>query len=543
MNRKQGFTLVELLAVIVILVILIAITLPCIIGIINNTKTSAYNDQMKLFKQAAALYSDQNGIESGNNSVTLQQLIDGNFLPSNIENPVSGQLFDTGMTVVINRSSGSPDYQIQEAPALVTGMIPVYYDDATGLWKKASILNPSNQWYDYNNQQWANAVTVITSSRATYQSTAVGTTINMSDISAFFVWIPRFKYRIPTGTGAREILVSFEAKNATKSMGNAKTTYYTHPAFTFGTTELSGIWVGKFETTGIITAPTILPNTQSLRSQAVKAMYDSVKTNMQSSVTYGFINDNDIHMMKNMEWGAVAYLTGSRYGKYGNASYTTLASKELFLNNSSSYYTGRSSGAPSGSGVLTPTNEYISAGYYTYDGKCATINAALPQCSTGTAGVTSLTNKTLAYGASTTGTIYGIYDISGGAYDYVMGLYESNPILSTGIADVSGYSSTTTNSQYNLLTINTKYYDRYLTDAAVTGAALGDGTKEISGWSGNAFVGWYGDYANFVGKGWPWFIRGGGYANGASAGTWYFNCTSGGLSSYMSFHVVLSPQS
>ncbi|MFA5409931.1 MAG: hypothetical protein WC343_14250, partial [Bacilli bacterium] len=130
-------------------------------------------------------------------------------------------------------------------------------------------------------------------------------------------------------------------------------------------------------------------------------------------------------------------------------------------------------------------------------------------------------------------TIYGIYDMSGGAWDYVMGVYEPNPIPSTGISDLSGYSSTTTDSQYNLLTINPKYYDRYLTPSSSTGAIKGDATKETAGW--------YGDSASFVCAGNPWFIRGGYFTYGAGAGAWYFN-GSGGVVGSISLRVVLGPQ-
>jgi hypothetical protein len=180
---------------------------------------------------------------------------------------------------------------------------------------------------------------------------------------------------------------------------------------------------------------------------------------------------------------------------------------------------------------LTPTNEYILSGYYTYDGKCASIYAGLESpCTSGSTGQ-ALTDKTLAYGASTTGTIYGIYDMSGGAWEYVMGVYEPNPIPITGAYDESGYSSTTTDSQYNLLTINSKYYDRYLTSLATTGAILGDATKEVAGW--------YSDYAYFIDAGSPWLFRGGNYNEGNGAGIMRFGKYGGKAVGSFSFRVVL----
>jgi type IV pilus assembly protein PilA len=534
MKKRNGFTLIELLAVIVVLGIIIVIAIPNIIRIINQTKVNAYNSQMELIKDAASKYLIQYSGEVSNLdnvSVSLNTLISKNLIANNLKNPITHTSYEN-IIVTIKRTGTTTTYGTIDVPDLVIGMIPVYYDETIGTWKKANSTNLNNSWYDYSKQQWANAVTVTSTNRATYQSAAVGTTIPMSDINTMFVWIPRYKYLIPAGTGAREVDVVFESKYTSKSNGDSINTYYTHPAFTFGTDELSGIWVGKFETTGTITDITIKPDLQSVRSQTVKAMYEAVKNTMQSSATYGFTNDSDTRMMKNTEWGAVTYLSQSAYGKYGNTSYVG-NNKELYLNNSSSYYTGRSMGTYGGNGIKTPTNEYIADGYYTYDGKCATINASLPApCNSGSTGQ-ALTDKTLAYGATTTGNIYGIYDISGGSWEYVMGMYKPNLVPATGISDLSGYSSTTTDSQYDLLIIDNKYYNQYLTNSASTGAIVGDATKEVSGW--------YGDYAYFVSPGDPWFVRGGCYDDSAGAGAFGSRIYSGGPYGFNSFRIVLNP--
>src|SRR5574344_653390 len=82
------------------------------------------------------------------------------------------------------------------APVLADNMIPVYYDNANDVWKKADSTNSNAtyKWYDYNAQMWANAVTVTSSTRSTYNSADVGTQIPMTDIMGMWVWIPRYEY-------------------------------------------------------------------------------------------------------------------------------------------------------------------------------------------------------------------------------------------------------------------------------------------------------------------------------------------------------------
>jgi type IV pilus assembly protein PilA len=48
LKNKNGFTLIELLAVIVILAVILAIAVPGISGIIDNTKKSAFESDIKM---------------------------------------------------------------------------------------------------------------------------------------------------------------------------------------------------------------------------------------------------------------------------------------------------------------------------------------------------------------------------------------------------------------------------------------------------------------------------------------------------------------
>lgn len=77
MNKEEGFTLVELLAVIVILGIIVAIAIPSIGNILDRADTQAQTAQDELVQDAARLYFVSNPDQS---SVTATILINDGFL-------------------------------------------------------------------------------------------------------------------------------------------------------------------------------------------------------------------------------------------------------------------------------------------------------------------------------------------------------------------------------------------------------------------------------------------------------------------------------
>ena len=338
-------------------------------------------------------------------------------------------------------------------PVLAEGMIPITYDGSN--WIKADEYGAYNNWYDYGNQKWANAVMVTTAKRDTYMNANIGTTIPENDILAYYVWIPRYKYKLFNATyasGTTEQLIDVTFENGTSTTGTVKCTYasngretcqnkangnwYTHPAFTMinasgNKTELKGIWVGKFEAAGSTWAPTVKPGMSSLREITIASMYSTGKLFRSTNyLTTTGINQIDSHMMKNIEWGAVAYLKQSIYG---------LGITDIVENyNYESYLTGGGTG-------------------------------------------TSYKTKT---GQSTSGNITGVYDMSGGAGEYVMGNYNKQ----------SGYLTVSE--------VPAEHIDIY-SGTSVAASHLGDATGETAGW--------YGDYAIFVDSSSPWFLRGGYY--------------------------------
>jgi hypothetical protein len=387
----------------------------------------------------------------------------------------------------------------------------MYYN---GNWVKADKdnLEGTYSWYNYTNKIWANAVTVTSTTLNAYKNAALGTVVNEADILTYLVWIPRYKYAIPAGSGARNINIVFENSLTSKSNGTAiETNYLTHPAFTFGSKETNGFWVGKFETTGTLASITIKPNLASLANQTVSVSYTAIRNMEASGNKYSFnSNEVDTHMMKNDEWGAISYLSMSTYG----------LNSEIYKNNSSSYYTGRSGGNVGGSQVLVSSNEYINTGFYTYDGKCASTTTLAPGINTNCTAIgNAVSDTSLSYKASTTGNIYGIYDMSGGSWEYLMGNYQNysgaSLTYNSGFNGQNGDSTTVTTG---LNFPGGQYYNLFTTITATTacngGICYGHALSETSGW--------YGDYAYMIRSNTPWFIRGGSYDYTTTAGVFSF---------------------
>ena len=349
-------------------------------------------------------------------------------------------------------------------PVLASNMVPVYYDETNSVWKKADINNKTmeNRWYNYDNQIWANAVTITSDRLETYKNENPGTVIPMDDITTMWVWIPRFNAVTPSnyngGTLAlpNAIDVTFVKQNETAI-----------DAFTFGDKELSGFWYGKFETsttdgklgcttTTCSNANNILikPNLVSVTVNNVSSYFYAGRSMEQSNNSFGFVSSEvDTHMSKNNEWGAVAYLTQSIYGRCADS--TTCI--DIGINNNSSYKTGY--GAPAGSSSSATNGAY---------------------------------NTTLGKAASTTNNIYGIYDMSGGRGEYVMGVY-NNSKSASGFSDLP----------------DIKYYNNYT-------------TTEYQGHALYATKGWYYDGNDVLDTNKSWYVRGGEYNSKLSAGVFYY---------------------
>jgi hypothetical protein len=449
---------------------------------------AVWTDDNSSFAQGDTL--DAGGSRNVTVTVKYFQPEDSSDLPSKDEthtltlnmNWIQGNYFTSGQSIT---TSAFEVYKYKDTvlngadPVLATDMLPVTIAN-DGV---VTYADTTKEWYNYTNKTWANAVKLIASPSKTYKT---GDTISEADIETYLVWIPRYKYElwnvgvtdVTSSQVPKTIPITFESKDTTKSTGSTDGTYLTHPAFTFGSSELNGIWVSKFEVTGSTSAITSKPNVNSLRSTTVGNFWNALKSYDISDTS---------HMMKNTEWGAVAYLSASVYGK----------NSEVYINNDSNYITGCGGTTASASSTTTCTNAYAS--------------------------VTS-------YPQSTTGNISGIFDMSGGAWEY-MAAYMSGQVGSSGLT-------------VDTINANSNYFDIYnssSTDTSYNYRILGDATGEM-GPITSYHSPWYQDDAYFVSSSYPWFLRGGDFNSTGDAGVFGFGYNTGVANGNFGSRLVLAPE-
>lgn len=258
-----------------------------------------------------------------------------------------------------------------------------------------------------------------------YLSQPLGTIIDNRDINSYYVWIPRFKYKLWNATGenissykAEETGIDIIFEKNTESSGvvhckdnacysddllitkitkNDNDKYYTHPAFTNGDTELTGFWVSKYEISSNNNQIESKPNNNALVNNSLSDYYQLLKN-----------YNTNYNIIKNTEWGAITYLSHSKYGVCDNNTCQTISSNNTYISGSN----------------LSDT---------------------------------------------TTGNNYGVFDMSGSAAEFTMANFSETP-----------NELSLTNSNFKKEEISADKYNLYYQDTFI----LGDATKELTNTTG-----------------------------------------------------------
>lgn len=453
------------------------------------------------------------------------------------------------------------------APKLADGMTPVKWNE-TELIKTTKY---DTEWYAYedtslakqeNTSKWANAET---------------------EDGSMWVWIPRYAYKInytnpsdKSAGGTIDIVFlkddtnkDFKGKDVTDANyideNGKEGAYIVHPAFKDGTKngfangewdkEITGFWMAKFEagyagtsntpssakdstvtlsllygwngssngnvTTNyygerelndLIKYPVFQANRPSMNYLGISDSFNLCQKLTETNNPYGLTNKVDSHLTKNSEWGAVAYLTHSKYGING---------QEVRINNVSA----------NGENTIYGVTGYGAAS----DNANADSSRDLATLTTSNA-VGSWTTEQ-GQTASSTKNIYGIYDLSGGTWEWTAGYIA--PTSGSYIDNGGRLKENNTNSnQYKSKYVGTSSTNTNNYNETDNQTRIGEAIWETSN-SGSGSTSWNGDYSSFVYSSVPFSIRGGGFGDASSAGVFDFNSFAGYCSRSVGFRPVL----
>ena len=472
-------------------------------------------------------------------------------------------------------------------PELMQGMSAIKFTEPTNDTEGTVVdtTNNDTEWYNYSEKKWANAKTEDGSMwvwipRYAYRiHKENGVETQKFDI-VFLIGLTDDYYDDNGNIQTAQRQTSEEQTIVTNGE-----TYTVHPAFTNESSinyanggwdkELSGIWVAKFEAgyaSGNNSAPVkgssvnysqmkaIVPATETGTTNATTTSRNwldgeyaikngtnyewkdgketSIKYPTFQGLTYSMcyiihndaykisrvltesgniygLNSNltDSHLIKNSEWGAVAYLSQSKYGLDGI---------DIVINNVNLNSTTKSVYTVTGCAGLTANSNEVK-----------TTIGALNNRTQAEVFVWTQKNGTAA---STTGTIYGIYDFSGGSWE------RTSAIVNNGNGNLTLYGKDVLEDLNNGK--STKYITVYAHDSSKDNTLIsntianlntasqanydmntkiyGDGIRETST-AGSGNNAWYSDTTCFASLNVPFFIRGGAYNGSSNAGLFYFN--------------------
>lgn len=478
-KNNNGITLIALVVTIIVLIILAGISINLVLrenGIITRAKEASKAQEIAEIKEQIQMEIASKETEKLSNSEELTKYEleialnkygninyedDGKTIKSIttekgyeilLTEIWKGTVEEDGVTIL---ADGSWNGILHTPKIKNTGLTAVYWNGTT--WKELNSQSTEEEWANWYNYADTSKTGAGTSNWANARSKD----------GSMWVWIPRYEYKIDTEN--KTIDVNFI------EIGKETTTgYILHPAF--GTdidnggwsSDLPGFWVAKYEagfqnatvgeetktveysnlkyttvntnyTTNYFGA--ITANTTSLSYPVFKAntySYNIISVadawllsqEIDTASMYGLSNV-DSHMLKNSEWGAVAYLTHSKYGVNGNSS----AMNEVTINSKN----------------LNDTTKNIYA-------------------------ITSYGNSNTAndVNASSTKNMTGVFDLNGGAWERVSGFKQGGAANTTDWHKEMASSSTTSSSKYLTL---------YTDDNKI-----GDATNETSGWNSDYFT-------------------------------------------------------
>ena len=220
--KKNAFTLVELIAVIVLLCIIVLISFPALTNVIKGGEEKNKEEALNTIYMAAenylmANYDDYNIDKVGDTThIYITDLMNNNYLNTDTVNPNNDSSFSNKDVVKITRNEdGTFKYELDYIKTLIEILLEQYNEDnTTGLVKDSTNSNlyyytgteeqVSNNYLWYGGHQWRvlefdtneNSITLISQQPLTaiYSANSVWTTQSAYESSYINTWLNDYFY-------------------------------------------------------------------------------------------------------------------------------------------------------------------------------------------------------------------------------------------------------------------------------------------------------------------------------------------------------------
>ena len=433
----------------------------------------------------------------------------------------------------------------------------ITYDDQNDKSKGGTIdvrflIGTTDQYYDYDGK-------IKTAKRATSKDETVDTSTDYYVHPAFTnessidyanggwdkeltgIWVAKFEAGYASGNNDAEVKASNVNYNQTTAFVTTVETTKEDTNGDGGETDTARNWLDGIygTTTTAIKYPTFQPVTYSMNYININDAYNISRALTDSGNIYGLNSGTtDSHLMKNSEWGAVAYLGWSQYGTNG---------VEPYINNINANSGNRKRTETAGKTELDSVYAITGLTTAIRSGSAKTITAAditnINNSSTNTAnnGIYAW-DQTEGQKSSSTLNMYGVYDLSGGVWERTAGyINNGNPNLGTyGASVITGgdtstkYATVYPHTSSEGSDIDTASKNNYQVNTKI----FGDAIRETST-SGTLSSSWNGDYSYFPALYNPFTVRGGSFDDSSNAGLFAFYRTHGNSNYRSGFRPVL----
>lgn len=142
--KEEGFTLIELMGILVLLGVIAMITVPVVTNSLESSKETAYETQLNQIKKAAKDWSANNASslpvsENSSITITLGALKQGGYIDVDIKDPVTNKLFYNCMFIEIKKHNNKYVYTVLDKK------LPEGCSEDTDVFEASIILKGSNE--------------------------------------------------------------------------------------------------------------------------------------------------------------------------------------------------------------------------------------------------------------------------------------------------------------------------------------------------------------------------------------------------------------